>query len=84
MQQFFLVEEEGIRCPFASMDGLGPNAAIDIAEKRAEKPFTSKKDVLKRTKLNQTLFEEFNRMHAFGDLPDDDPEKKRLAYLLFM
>ena len=72
----FLVEDEGIRCPFASMDGLGPNAAVDIAEKRAEKPFTSKKDVLKRTKLNQTLFEEFNRMHAFGDLPDDDPEKE--------
>ena len=27
---------------------------------------------MKRTRLNQTLFETFDVMHAFGDLPDDD------------
>ena len=35
--------------------------------------FTSIEDVNKRTRLNQTLSEEFRKMGAFGDLPEEDP-----------
>lgn len=75
----FIVEgtltDGNLRMPFTAFDGLGESAAIDIVKKREEKIFTSKKDVLTRTKLNQTLFEKFDEMGAFGNLPDEDPEE---------
>ena len=71
----FEIEEGGLRIPFAAVQSLGPNIAYDIVEKRNEKPFTSKKDVMKRTRLNQSLFETFDIMHAFGDLPEEDLEE---------
>ena len=69
----FKIEKEGLRIPFAAVDGLGESVAFDIVNKRNEEPFTSKKDVLRRTKLNQTIFHDFELMHAFGDLPEEDP-----------
>ncbi len=72
----YLVEDEGLRIPFSAVDGLGDAVAIDIVEKRNERPFTSKKDVLNRTRLNQTLYHEFELMHAFADLPDEDKEEE--------
>lgn len=71
----FKIEEGGLRIPFAAVDGLGESVAIDIVNKREERPFSSKKDVLRRTKLNQTLFHEFEIMHVFGDLADEDREE---------
>ena len=62
-----------LRIPFAAVDGLGPSAAENIKMKREEKMFTSIEDVNKRTRLNQTLSEEFRKMGAFGDLPEEDP-----------
>ncbi|MCR5706581.1 MAG: PolC-type DNA polymerase III [Acholeplasmatales bacterium] len=62
-----------LRIPFAAVDGLGPSAAENIKAKREEKMFTSIEDVNKRTRLNQTLSEEFRKMGAFGDLPEEDP-----------
>lgn len=68
----FKIEDGGLRIPFAAVDGLGDSVAFDIVEKRNEKPFTSKKDVSRRTKLNQSLFHEFEIMRAFGDLAEED------------
>ena len=70
----FEIEDGNLRIPFVAVDSLGESIAVDIVEKREEKPFTSKKDVLKRTRLNNTLYEEFNIMHAFGNLPEEDKE----------
>lgn len=70
----FEVEDGNLRLPFISVDKLGEAVAVDIVEKRNEKVFTSKKDVAKRTRLNSTLVEEFNIMHAFGNLPEEDKE----------
>lgn len=70
----FEVEDGNIRLPFVAVDKLGESVALDIVEKRNEKAFTSKKDVAKRTRLNSTLYEEFNEMHFFGNLPDEDKE----------
>ena len=72
----FKIEDEGIRIPFSAVDGLGESAALDIIQKRNEAMFTSKKDVLRRTKLNQTLYHEFELMHAFSDLPEEDREEE--------
>ncbi|MDE5867881.1 MAG: PolC-type DNA polymerase III [Anaeroplasmataceae bacterium] len=69
------VEDGNLRIPFAAVDSLGASIAEDIVQKRSEKIFTSKKDVLKRTRLSQTLYEMFDIMRAFGDLPEDDPEE---------
>ena len=30
---------------------------------------------MKRTRLNKTLYETFDIMHAFGDLPEEDKEE---------
>ena len=54
-----------------ALDSLGESIAKSIVEARNEAPFTSKKDVLKRTKLNSTQFEKMNQMGVFGDLPED-------------
>ena len=51
------MEKDGLRMPFASIDGLGTQAAIGIVEARNDKPFTSKEDARKRGKLNKTVFE---------------------------
>lgn len=64
----FDIENGGLRIPFSAVDGLGESVALDIVSKRNESPFTSKEDVAKRTKLNQTLFDEFEKMHFFGEL----------------
>jgi DNA polymerase-3 subunit alpha (Gram-positive type) len=70
----FKVEDGNIRLPFVSIDKLGESVAQDIVDKRNERPFTSKKDVSKRTKLNNSLFEEFNNLRVFGNLPENDKE----------
>ena len=67
------LKDGALRIPFAAVDGLGPAAAENIVQKRTEKTFTSIEDVNKRTKLNQTLLEEFRNMGAFGSLPEEDP-----------
>ncbi len=76
--QTFLIEgsltDGALRLPFAAVDGLGPAAADSIKSARDEKMFTSKDDVVKRTRLNKTLFDLFNQMGVFGNLPDEDPE----------
>ena len=69
------VEDGNLRIPFSAVDSLGESIAVDIVEKRSEKVFTSKKDVLKRTRLSQTLYDNFDEMHSFGSLPEDDPEE---------
>lgn len=77
----FKIEDGGLRIPFAAVDGLGTSVAIDIVNKRNEKPFTSKEDVLKRTKINQSLFHDFELMHVFGDLAEKEEEEE---YNLFV
>lgn len=65
-----------LRLPFAAVDGLGPAAAESIKIARDERPFSSKEDMLKRTKLNKTLFDLFDQMGALGDLPEADKEEE--------
>lgn len=75
-------EDGNLRIPFSAVDSLGESIALDIVNKREERPFSSKEDVKNRTRLNQSLFEEFEVSHYFGTLPDEDPEKEEGLFAL--
>ena len=78
----FEPEGKDLRIPFSAVDSLGEAIAIDIVEKRNQHAFTSKKDVLRRTRLSQTLYDEFDVMHYFDDLPEEDPIKEEGLFAL--
>lgn len=78
----FEIENGALRIPFVAVDKLGESVANDIVEKRNEKPFTSIKDVSKRTKLSQTLVEEFKKNHFFGNLAEEDKEETEGLFAL--
>lgn len=70
----FIIEKDGLRMPFVSIDGLGDQVAYDIIDKRNEKPFKSIKDVESRTRVNKTVFERLETAGAFKNLSDEIPE----------
>ncbi|MGA0448034.1 MAG: exonuclease domain-containing protein [Candidatus Phytoplasma pyri] len=67
---FILVKDKGLLMPFITLDGLGPVAASRIIEERKIKPFT-KKDFLKRSKVNKTIFSKIESMGLLNSLPDE-------------
>ena len=70
----FVIEDGNLRIPFVAVDKLGESVAYDIVKQREEREFSSKADVKRRTRLNNSLFAEFEIMHSFADLPDEDKE----------
>ena len=70
----FTIEDGNLRIPFIAVDKLGEAVALDIVKNREDRAFSSKADVKRRTRLNQSLYQEFEIMRAFGDLPDEDKE----------
>ncbi len=57
---------------FNSIEGLGDNAAIAIAEAAKHGPFLSKDDFRERTKVSKTVIELMSDLGLFGDLPDSN------------
>lgn len=55
-----------------SIEGLGDNAAIAIAEAAKDGPFLSKDDFRQRTKASKTVIELMSDLGLFGDLPDSN------------
>lgn len=70
----FMMEKNGLRMPFVSIDGLGLQAAINVVENRNEKPYNSKEDARVRGKLNKTVFERLDLSGAFDDLAEVSSE----------
>ena len=70
--QDFVIDGDSLIIPFGAMDSLGPAIAKSIVDARNEYPFTSIKDVARRSRINNTLMEKFIRMGVFHDLPEDD------------
>ncbi|MFA6843616.1 MAG: PolC-type DNA polymerase III, partial [Bacilli bacterium] len=70
----FLVTKDkmGLIIPFSALEGLGETIGKTIVEARSQAPFTSKEDVRKRTKINNTQFEKMNSLGSFKDLPEKD------------
>ncbi|WP_334330795.1 exonuclease domain-containing protein [Candidatus Phytoplasma prunorum] len=67
---FILVKNKGLLMPFITLDGLGPVAASRIIKERKIKDFT-KKDFLKRSKVNKTIFSKIESMGLLNSLPDE-------------
>ena len=70
----FVVDHEN-KClipPFIVLDGLGENAAISVVEARKEGKFTTKEDLLRRTKLNSTNVDDFSQLGVLKGLGDTD------------
>lgn len=57
---------------FNSIEGLGDNAAIAIAEAAKDGPFLSKDDFRDRTKASKTIIELMSDLGLFGDLPESN------------
>ncbi len=66
----FVMEGNGLRLPFVSIDGLGENAAYSIVEERNKKPFRSKEDVRERAKINKTVFDIMEKNGSFAALEE--------------
>ncbi|MCQ2087425.1 MAG: PolC-type DNA polymerase III [Bacilli bacterium] len=70
----FVVDREN-KClipPFSTVDQLGENNAQTVVEARKDGPFTSKKDLLRRTKLSQTNVDSLEEMGVLKGLDEDD------------
>ena len=68
----FQIEGNALRMPFISVDGLGTAVALDIVEKRLDKPYTSKEDVKNRTRINKTVFEKMELYGAFDEINEEN------------
>ena len=70
----FVVDEENkaLIPPFTTIDQLGKSAADSVIEARKQGPFTSKEDLLKRTKLSKTNVEELAKLHVLDGLDETD------------
>ena len=55
-----------------SIEGLGDNAAIAIAEAAKDGPFLSKDDFRQRTKASKTVIELMSDLGLLGDMPDSN------------
>ena len=58
--------------PFTTIDGLGENNAITVIEERQKRPFTSKEDLLRRTKLTSTNVNDLSAMGVLDSLSESD------------
>ena len=70
----FIVSDDRKRLliPFNALESLGNATAESVVNARNEKEFTSKKDIMRRSKINTTLFERLDALGSFGNLPNDD------------
>ena len=65
----FLIEEPmKIRVPLCSLPGVGENAALSLAKIRAEGPFASRDDMVRR-KVSKSVVEMLRECGALGDMP---------------
>ena len=63
-------ENNSLIPPFVVLDGLGESAAESIVEARKDGKFTTKEELLKRTKLNNTNVEDLSALGVLDGLGD--------------
>ena len=65
-------ENKALIPPFITIDGLGENNAITVIEERNKRPFTSKEDLLRRTKLTSTNVKDLSDLGVLDSLNESD------------
>ena len=70
----FVVDHENnaLIPPFITIDGLGENNAVTVIEERQKREFTSKEDLLRRTKLTSTNVDFLSDMGVLDSLSESD------------
>ena len=68
--RFQLLSDTEILMPFNAIPGMGESAAQSIVEARSDGPFISIEDVMRRTKISQTICDTMRDMGCFNKLPD--------------
>lgn len=68
----FLIHEDGLLPPFASLQGLGDTAAHNIVKARSEKVFSSIEDLRTRAKLSKTIVEIMQNHGCLNGMSESD------------
>ena len=71
----FIIGDDFLIPPFSIIPGLGDAASKSIIAARNDKIFTSKQDLLSRTKINKTVLKIFEDNEIIYNLPDSDQLK---------
>jgi DNA polymerase-3 subunit alpha (Gram-positive type) len=69
-QQRFLIEDDALRPPLASLQGLGVNAAARIAQAREEGEFISIEDLRQRSGITKAVVETLRAHGCLQGLPE--------------
>ena len=70
--QRFQIIDGKLMPSLSSIDGLGDNAAVAIAEAVKDGPFLSKDDFRERTKVSKTVVELMSDLNLLGDIPESN------------
>jgi DNA polymerase-3 subunit alpha (Gram-positive type) len=68
----FLIEEEGIRLPVNSLQGVGANAARSLVKAREEGEFISREDLRIRARVSKTVIETLDKHLCLEGLPESN------------
>jgi DNA polymerase-3 subunit alpha (Gram-positive type) len=68
--QKFLITENGLRPPLASLQGLGVNAARSLVQAREEQKFYSIEDLKTRARLSSAVIEVLKNHGCLAGLPE--------------
>jgi len=68
----FLIVDDGLLPPLASLQGLGDTAAHNIVLSREERPFLSVEDLRNRSRISRTVVEILKEHGCLDHLPEDD------------
>ncbi len=68
--KFQVIDDHSILMPFNAIPGLGETAAESIVEARTQSPFISVEDLMKRTKVTQSLCDLLRESGCLNKLPD--------------
>ena len=65
-------DDKALIPPFSAVDSLGVNVASTVIEARKLRPFISKEDVIKRTKLNNSHIKLLSKMGVFNGMQEEN------------
>jgi DNA polymerase-3 subunit alpha (Gram-positive type) len=68
----FIVDEDSLIPPFSAMQGIGENAARNIAAAREQGEFLSIEDFQQKSKASKSIIELLTQMGCFRGLPESN------------